>query len=87
MPFARRRPRRVGRKLRRRLARAPGYRRVVRKAMYNSQVFSETIKATNNSFGVDVSGVIQIAGGSQGTAGKFLFQMQQLPQFTSYQAL
>lgn len=89
MPF---RPRRVQR--RRKVARRGRARRmiskVLRKAVNQSQVFTETVKAQSNpSYGISANGTIDIQSGTQFTPGKFSVQMNMLDAntFAAYRNL
>lgn len=82
MPGRSRYPRRA-RKFRRGLRRI---RKVIRRAQYQSQVFTETFKANTVALpgptipGVMADGSIRIQPGTQFTVGKFQFRMSDIPQ-------
>lgn len=65
-------------------------RKVWRKALNQSQVFTETVKAQSNpAYGISTNGTIDIQSGTQFTPGKFSAQMNMLDYTTlsSYRAL
>lgn len=61
-------------------------RNIRRRAMYQSQVFTETFKANTQATpptnpGIGTDGVIKVAGGTQFTPGKFMVKFTDIPQF------
>jgi len=82
---ASRRPLRRRRAVRRRY----GY-RIRQRAMYQSQVFTETFKCNTVAIpgptcpGVLTDGVIRIQAGTQWTLGKFMVKMSDVPQIQNY---
>lgn len=86
MPIrARSRPR--GRRFRRGMRRV---RKVIRRAQYQSQLFTETFKVNTNSLpsptcpGVLSDGSIRIQPGTQFTTGKFQLRISDIPQIQNY---
>jgi len=64
-------------------------RRIYRKAMYQSQLFTETFKVNTQAQpptvpGVLADGTIRIQAGTQFTAGKFMVKMTDVPQIQNY---
>lgn len=87
MPALRRRATGRGPRNWRRRAAAKKGRAVRRKAMYQSQVFTETFKANATSSGITSDGQIQVPMPAQSIGGKLMVKITDVPQVQQYSAL